>query len=262
MAQSAPPTLLRDIDARLQEVEQQDLYERLGLERDAEHKVVRKSYMKLAAKWHPDRYTRYDLGEHEAKVQRIFALLTEAHTTLGDAKKREEYDMSLNYGSGASGEAGPVPDIGAIFGADNHFRLGEQLLQHGNYKGALKKFEEACALNPDSLRFQAYRAWAFYSSLPRDEDNRPKNRKYVQECRRIVEQALENVEEFDMAHVFLGQMMAVEGNIDGAKKEFKRALRLNSKNIQAQRQLRLLNMRYTKKETFFSKIAKMLKLGG
>ena len=257
MAQKAPANVIQDIVQRLKEVEQQTMYERLGLERDADSKAIRKSYMKQAAKWHPDRFSRFDLGPYEPKVQRIFALLTEAHTTLGDDNKRAEYDMTLDYGTGK----GNTPDIGAIIGADNHFRLGEQLLEHGNYKGALKKFEEACALNPESLRFQAFRAWSFYASLPRGEDNRPANREYASECRRIVEQAVEEIDDFDMAHVFLGQMMHIEGNSVGAKKEFRTALRINPKNVHAQRQLRLHNMREEKKDWFFSKVAKMLGIG-
>ncbi len=71
-------------------------YEILGIEKTASKDEVKKAFRKLAAKYHPDKKT----GD-EAKFKEI----SEAYATLGDDKKRAEYDT---YGrSYAGGGAGP-----------------------------------------------------------------------------------------------------------------------------------------------------------
>ena len=71
-------------------------YEILGIDKSASKDEVKKAFRKLAAKYHPDKKT----GD-EAKFKEI----SEAYATLGDDKKRAEYDT---YGrSYAGGGGGP-----------------------------------------------------------------------------------------------------------------------------------------------------------
>ncbi len=73
-----------------------DYYEILGIQKAASKDEVKKAFRKLAAKYHPDKK-----GGDEAKFKEI----SEAYATLGDDKKRSEYDT---YGrSYAGGGAGP-----------------------------------------------------------------------------------------------------------------------------------------------------------
>ena len=72
-----------------------DYYSVLGLQKGATKDEVKKAFRKLAAQYHPDKKT----GD-EAKYKEI----TEAYATLGDEKKKTEYDT---YGqAGAGGGAG------------------------------------------------------------------------------------------------------------------------------------------------------------
>ena len=61
-----------------------DLYARLGLERDADEAAIKKSYRKLALKHHPDKG-----GDPEK-----FKLYAEAYAVLSDAEKRRVYDAT------------------------------------------------------------------------------------------------------------------------------------------------------------------------
>jgi curved DNA-binding protein len=67
----------------------QDYYEVLGVKRDAANDDIKKSYRKLALKWHPDRHQD---GERE-KAEERFKQISEAYEVLSDPEKRKRYDQ-------------------------------------------------------------------------------------------------------------------------------------------------------------------------
>src|SRR6267143_6457682 len=96
----------------------QDYYEMLGVSRDAKADEIRKSYRKLARKYHPD------LNPGDKAAEDRFKKVQEAYDVLSDAKKRQVYDQygfySDNIPPGGPG-AGPgrdseAPDVNFDFG--------------------------------------------------------------------------------------------------------------------------------------------------
>ena len=69
---------------------QEDFYETLGVESAAAPEDIRRAYLKLAKRLHPDRFPNDD--ERRAEAQSEFSKVTRAHDVLSDAKQREEYD--------------------------------------------------------------------------------------------------------------------------------------------------------------------------
>lgn len=67
---------------------QETLYDRLGLPKDATPEEIRRAYRDLARRLHPDR--NVNPGETE-----LFIGVQEAYEILSDQRKREEYDKSL-----------------------------------------------------------------------------------------------------------------------------------------------------------------------
>ena len=63
-------------------------YEILNINKDANENDIKKSYRKLAMKYHPDRNPD-NKEECEAKFKEI----SEAHNILSDSSKRKKYDM-------------------------------------------------------------------------------------------------------------------------------------------------------------------------
>ncbi|NBC22771.1 MAG: DnaJ domain-containing protein, partial [Gammaproteobacteria bacterium] len=99
-----------------------DYYEVLGLSRDASESDIKKSYRRLAMKFHPDRNPDDDTAAEK------FREASEAYEVLSDAEKRQAYDQfghagvdgSAGMGGGFGG--GSFSDIfsdvfGDIFGA-------------------------------------------------------------------------------------------------------------------------------------------------
>jgi molecular chaperone DnaJ len=71
-----------------------DYYEVLGVARDASDDEIKKSYRKLALKYHPDR----NPGNDEAEAN--FKESAEAYEVLGDQQKRRTYDQFGHQGLG------------------------------------------------------------------------------------------------------------------------------------------------------------------
>jgi molecular chaperone DnaJ len=89
--------------------EKRDYYEVLGVPRDADASVLKKSYRELALKWHPDR----NAGNAEAEAR--FKEASEAYQVLSDPEKRALYDRYGHDGP-ARGPSG-FSDVGDIFSA-------------------------------------------------------------------------------------------------------------------------------------------------
>jgi len=68
----------------------EDFYAILGVEQEAPPEEIRKAYLRLAKKLHPDRFPNDP--EQRATAQREFAKVTRAHDIVGDAQRRSEYD--------------------------------------------------------------------------------------------------------------------------------------------------------------------------
>jgi curved DNA-binding protein CbpA len=70
-------------------------YALLGIEQEADRKAVKRAYYAEAAAFHPDRFFRKSLGSYKAKMEQVFAYLTEAHDVLSDRARRADYDAYL-----------------------------------------------------------------------------------------------------------------------------------------------------------------------
>jgi len=71
-----------------------DHYETLGLSKDATPELIKKSYRKLAVRWHPDKNPN-----NQAEASEKFKLIAEAYEVLSDPAQRREYDNRGVYAS-------------------------------------------------------------------------------------------------------------------------------------------------------------------
>jgi molecular chaperone DnaJ len=100
---------------------EKDFYAELGVAKDADQATVKKSYRKLAKKYHPDS------TKGDSKAEEKFKTVSEAYDVISDPKKRAEYDEARALfaqggrrftGPGAGGGSGNFGSsgFGDIFG--------------------------------------------------------------------------------------------------------------------------------------------------
>ena len=111
-----------------------DYYEVLGLSRQASDDEIKKSFKKLAMKYHPDR------NPDNPKAEESFKDAKEAYEVLSDSQKRSAYDQFGHAGvdqSVGGGGAQGFGDFGDAFGDIFGDIFGGKQSQRSNvYRGA------------------------------------------------------------------------------------------------------------------------------
>jgi len=214
---------LRGVVARL---EKGTHFEALGLDRKATAADVKKAFVLLARDLHPDTVTDPSQGELRAVKENLFARINEAAQVLGDDARRKEYEAEL------TGDKKDV-DVGRIFDAEEKFQKAEILIKARKYKEGLALLDEAIQLNDQEAEFYAWRGYARFL-LASDRKSA------FDACANEVKKALKLVDKCLPAHLFLGHMHKVVGNLKAAASSFQRVLDLDDKHVEAQRELRLM----------------------
>jgi len=161
----------------MQEFEE-DYYAILGVEESASTEDIRKAYLKLAKKLHPDRFPNDP--EQRAHAQSEFAKVTRAHDVVSDAERRAEYDAvrfltkkraednviglsgetpstQAEATDKASGERPPVSTEDEninVKWANKHLARADDLFRRKNYKEAETAMKEAIRLVPTDPRYR------------------------------------------------------------------------------------------------------------
>ncbi len=95
-----------------------DYYKVLGVDKDATQEDIKKTYRKLAQKYHPDK------NQGDEKAADKFKEVGEAYSVLSNKEKREEYDFQLAGGGfpqGMFGGGGLGSIFEQMFGGRNPF---------------------------------------------------------------------------------------------------------------------------------------------
>lgn len=92
-----------------------DFYKILGVSKDVSEADLKKTYRKLARKYHPDS------NQGDARAEETFKEISEAYAVLSDPEQRKEYDQIRAMGSGArftagGQSAGGFEDVFSMFG--------------------------------------------------------------------------------------------------------------------------------------------------
>ena len=182
--------------------------------------------MLLARDLHPDTVTDPSQSELRTIKESLFARVNEAAQVLGDDARRKESEKEL------TGDKKDV-DVGRIFDAEEKFQKAEILIKARKYKEGVALLDEAIKLNDQEAEFYAWRGYARFL-LASDRKSA------FDDCVAEVKKALKLVDRCLPAHLFLGHMNKVVGNLKAAESAFQRVLDLDEKHVEAQRELRLM----------------------
>lgn len=98
--------LSEDVARKLHFATSADHYDILGLTRQASTAEIKSAYYNLAKKYHPDRHHQRD-NDLRPKLERLFALITQAYDVLSQPAERAAYDERIRGRSGSLAGAPP-----------------------------------------------------------------------------------------------------------------------------------------------------------
>lgn len=205
-------------------------YQVLGVAADANADAIKKTYFERAREWHSDSFSGLKLPpETLSQIADIFGAVEDAYHVLADPNERKTYDYILDRRA-----KGLPTDPKVIMEAEGLFSKAQALVRKGEAAEAVSLLRKAVELNHGEAEFWAYLGFAVHSK---------EGRTALAEARDHLRKALELNERLAVAYELRGRIERVEGNLQAAQRDLKRALELNPKNVDAQREMRLLTMR-------------------
>jgi hypothetical protein len=226
--------LRSEVEARFNQIDKQNLFQILGLDEHASKDQVRAAYLELAKVFHPDRVPAAGTGDLRPKMERVFARISEAHSTLIDDQARRKYEETVR--AGARGDVGKAQ---RIFEAELAYQKGSVLLRRKDWMPALAELRRAVSLNSDEAEHHALLAWAVWQAAPDKV-------KAAVEAKPMLQKAISLQPRCHHAHFYMGEILMAEGTLSAALASYQRVLMLDPDNVDAQRAVRLINLRLDK----------------
>jgi len=214
-------------------MDRQNYFEMLGVKESADSHQISKKYMTLAKKWHPDRMPP-ELSELRPWVEEIFHLYTVASDTLGDIKKRVEYQKTVMQGGGT-----PESErkLNVMVEAAINFQKVDVLVKRRRYDDAMEICDSAMAVVRKEADYPAMKAWII---LLRDGTG---TEEVADEIRSLLRKTFAINSDHVHGHFVRAHFLKRQGDHDKALKHFKKVAKLDPKNIEALREVRVGNMR-------------------
>ncbi len=215
---------------RLAAMETQTYFEMLELESTASSDDISERFLELAAIWHPDRVP-HDQLELKSVHQQVFAYLNEAQQTLTDDISRGKYLRTVQDGGGTPAAHKKMAET---IEAATDIQKAEVCLRMRDFAEAERLCRKALAVTPDDVSGSVVLAQILVDRQGDDPTG---------EAMKLLTRAVEIAPKSDRAHVLLGGIYKRRGNLVQSLSHFRTASRANPKNIDAQREMRLAEMR-------------------
>ncbi len=210
---------------------QQDFFSLLGQNETANRENIRKAYYGLVKKYHPDRFFEQDLlTDLKEQVNALFQRINEAHETLIDPIRREQYLSELR---------GPKPektDLDVLLQAEAAFHRGMTFFRRKKFAEALAEFDQAVEHAPLEAEYLTYQAWASVKNAPNDSHR-------AEKAKQALLKSVQMNPRLAVTHLYLGYLLKNEGKEKEALRRFERTIQYNPDCTDAVRELRLYKMR-------------------
>jgi hypothetical protein len=217
-------------------MDRQNYFEMLGVKESADTNEISKKYMALAKKWHPDRMAP-ELSGLRPWVEEIFHLFTVASDTLGDIKKRVDYQKTVMQGGGT-----PESErkLNVMVEAAINFQKVDVLVKRRRYDEALEICQAAMGVVRKEADYPAMMAWIL---LLRDGIEAEG---VADEIRNLLRKTFAINPDHVHGHFVRAHFLKRKGDHDKALKHFKKVAKLDPKNLEALREVRVGNMRISR----------------
>jgi hypothetical protein len=212
---------------RAQSIESETFFEALALPDGATVDAARAAYFRLAKLWHPDRLPA-DLEPFRGEVEKIFLHMTLASTTLTDPESRRAYMATHDQNAAATTIASKpreevLRDIEQAI-AKREFLVAEQVARH------------LIDLDSDDADAHALAAWASTDAGEAAEE-------VIRAALPRFDKAVHTDAYCERAHFYRGVVYKRLGSSAAAFRDFHRVIQINPKHVDAQREIRIFEMR-------------------
>jgi curved DNA-binding protein CbpA len=226
--------LRAEIMARADRLEE-TFYEALGVTKDVPQTEVQPVFLALAKKWHPDRLPP-ELADLKEAASRIFSRMSEASQVLGDLVQRREYDKKLRR---AGREAEEQEHVMRVLKAATAFQKAEVFIKRNNLAAAEVEARQALSDDPDQADHIALVAWL---AAQKSDAN-------VEASIKELDRALMIQPTNVRVLWYRGQLYKRIGKLGRAMRDFRYVVERDPRHVDAQREIRLYNMRRTDRPT-------------
>lgn len=212
-------------------------FELFALELDAGRKEIRASWAELSKTFHPDALEGLGLAHLRPRVEMVFAALSEAYGVLSNKDERAKLRQALELGGTklkANEDASAV--VRNAFEAEMIARDADKLLKARQYERARELYERAHELSPQDSDIEAALYYARFRSGAGESDD-------ARATIAALDKVVEDQPICARAYYFKGLLELGLEELNAAKTSFTKASTLDKRNIDAQRQLRAIQMR-------------------
>ncbi len=238
-----PPSVRQDDDfeQRLAALEAKvaaevNAFELFELPLEAERREVRDRWAELSKTFHPDALEASGRSRLRDRVERVFAALSEAYGVLSDKDQREKLRDAIAAGGSIKANEDATAVVRNVFEAELLARDADKLLAGNLWDRARDLYARAHTLSPNDGDIEAALVYTTHQAGSRKPDE---TRAALARLAQVIEQS----PKCGRAHYFAGLLHLQIDEPDPAKLRFVEALRIDPRNIDAERQLRVLKLR-------------------
>lgn len=218
---------------KAEQIAAQNYYQILGVEPSAPTGVVHGAFLQLAKQWHPDRLDP-ELADLRDLAAKTFSRISEAAAVLTDPMRRSDYDQLLADGGGSIAEQ---EEVAAVLKAARAYQRAEILLKKGQLDQAAQEAQIAYENDQEQADYAGIYAWI--QAQQREREGSANCRDLLEILDRAVEREPENLR----IRYYRGQLLKRMGRTSQAMKDFLFISKRAPNHVDAQREIRLFQMR-------------------
>jgi len=223
--ESKHKALIDKLRQMLRMIKDQDPFDTLGVDRSISDGGLKRAYIKIVKQNHPDIYSYADDHEVRRWANEVFTEIQKAYTSV----------QRIREGKPAEEKKG----LDESLQAELIYSQATEAMREKDYRKALDLFKICVKMRPDERIFVETYVKTMYLSW----QNTGKGN--TLEIKSMIREGTKKFPSSDTLYVILGWVLKKEGS-KRAVDAFRKALSINKDNVDAQRELRLYQMRSKK----------------